>query len=229
MKIFGRKKNYGSGRSIPVPAILAIIFGLAVALASGIYYQRYISTHQAMTQVIVPAHNINAYSQINPGDLTWRQVPVGAVEPGTARKPDDLVGKVALAELYQGEQVRLERVGEVSTDDKQVIAVNIDLARSGGGYFSPGDLVDVYFAETENVSGAILASNARLLQLVDAQGNPITPNQQGGLLQQASQSAQAPRTPAVAVLAVSPADIPQVARGAASGSRGIVLVKKMMP
>ncbi|MDK2816258.1 MAG: pilus assembly protein CpaB [Moorella sp. (in: firmicutes)] len=226
MKIFGRNKNYGSGRSIPVPVILAIIFGLGVAVTSGLYYQRYISTHQAMTQVIVPAHNINAYNLIKAGDLTWRQVPVGAVEPGTARKPEDLIGKVALVELYQGEQVRLERVGEAANEDRQVIAVNIDLARSGGGYFSPGDLVDVYFAETENVPGAILASNARLLQLVDAQGNPIVPNQQAGLLQQ---SAQAPKTPAVAVLAVSPADIPQVARGAANGSRGIVLVKKMKP
>lgn len=223
MKIFGRNKNYGSGRSIPVPVILAIIFGLGVAVTSGLYYQRYINTHQAMTQVIVPAHNINAYSLIKAGDLTWRQVPVGAVEPGTARKPDDLIGKVALAELYQGEQVRLERVGEAANEDRQVIAVNIDLARSGGGYFSPGDLVDVYFAETENVPGAMLASNARLLQLVDVQGNPIVPNQQAGLLQQA---AQAPKTPAVAVLAVNPSDVAQVVRGRPPGRKGLFWSKK---
>jgi len=198
-------------RGLSVPLILAVVFGLAVAFFSTVKLLEYAQNNQPTLKVPVPVRDIPMYHEITAKDLELRPILAGGREPNTVLEPNQLVGKVTVAPLYKSEQIRRERVVDRQQFDssKHIIAVSVSLVRSAGGTVAPGDLVDVWWLQGVNIPGAILATDARVVEMKDAQGK------QPGVA-----------VPAVAVLAVKPEEVPQVVWGAEEGSKNVVLVKK---
>lgn len=217
-------------KKIPLTLVAAIVIGLVVAGASSLYLFRYASSQQPTDRAPVPNRDILAYEEITLKDLEWRTIPAGGFEPGAAKTPEEIVGKIAMTTLYKGEQIRLERLtGRAEFDaSQQLIAVNVDLTRSGGGNINPGDLVDVYWLEGGQVPGSLVARDAVVISVRDAQGRLIA-GQAGGSGISLLPEGQTPPLPAVATLAVKPAEVGLTVRGAWGDSANIVLVKKFRP
>ncbi len=241
MRLFGRRKRgaetrervsaapaEGGKKGLSLRALLPAVLGLAVAAASWLYLQQYLATHQKTEEITVPARDIPPYTVITDSDLMRRTILAGAREPGAAITPGELAGRMALVPLYRGEQVRRERLADPAEADRFLVTVAVDPVRANG--VEPGDLVDVYLVKSEDVPGALLASDARVVALRDGNGNPLVRQPPAGLAGAVQQAAQpGAGVPAMATLAVRPGDAPQVIRGAANGSKGIALVRKFRP
>lgn len=217
------------------PTVLAVVIGIAVALFAAIQLRHYTMTHVETVNVPVPAHDIPPYTVITPGDLTWRAVVKGGEEPGAARSPSEVVGKLSLSTLYRGEQIKKERLVDAKlVKGKQIVSVNIDVSRSIGGSLQPGDLVDVWWVPIDSstepgVGWVKVASNAVVLDVRDSSGRSVL--QRSGSVQQAiAGSIGVPATPpAVAILVVDSSEVPRVIGGASPKSQNVVLAKKFAP
>lgn len=215
-------------RKLPWRTIIAVIFGLAVTACSWWYLQQYIATHQKLEQITVLSRDMPAYTVITPADIGTRTIIAGAREPNAIINAQELIGKMAATKLYKGEQVRRERL--IITDEdknRQIVTVSIDPVRWNA--VVPGDLVDVYWVPNENIPGAILALNARVVEIRDGEGTPVSSAPPSGMAAAVQQGTQTNKVPAMVTLSVKPEEVPQMVRGAAAGSKGVVLVKKLRP
>lgn len=206
-----------------IPLLIAIAGGILVAGAAAFFLLRELPVkQQTLVRVPVPAHDISAYATVNAEDLEWRAIE--AVPPGVIADPGQVVGKVAAVPLYKGELIIPQRLMDVQRLDasRRIVAVNVDLVRSGGGAIKPGDIVDVYWLANADTPGALFASDARVVALNDAQGAAAGQARTTIPGQPAQQT-----LPALAVLAVKAEEAPQVARGALEKSNNVVLVKKL--
>jgi pilus assembly protein CpaB len=118
--------------------------------------------------VIVAARTIPVRTLIRLEDLELKQLPVGSVPPDAATALDNVVGRVALVQLYPGEAVLDQRLLEPNTvssdgrtalfitEDDVLVAVPAQDALSQSGMLKPGDKVDVQFSldfPVERISG----------------------------------------------------------------------------
>lgn len=217
------------------PTLLAVVIGLIVAFIAAYQLRQYTNTHVETVRVPVPARDIPPYTVITSGDLTWRIVVKGGEEPGAIRDPSDAVGRLALSTLYKNEQIKKERLIDAKlVKDKQIVSVNVDIARSIGGSLQAGDLVDVWWVPADSstepgVGWMKIASNTIVLDVRDSSGKSVF--QQGGVVQQAlAGSIGVPATPpAVAILVVDSTEVPKIIGGASPKSQSIVLSKKFVP
>lgn len=209
--------------------LIAVIVGLAVAGISVYYLLNFAADYQEMTEIITPKENIDAYEELTSVKIGIKSVPAGSVDKFTAVDLGQVLGKVTTVPLYRGSWIDIRNLTrkELADTSKQHVAVNVNLTRSVGGMLKPGDIVDVYYIIGEQVPGALLAENCRVLKLMDSMGNEIGKDKStGGLLEEAKKAAQRAGLPAVAVLAVDPDVVPKLIRGSFDKSTGIVLVKK---
>lgn len=226
-----RKKDIGpisSPRRFPWKTLAGAVIGLVVAAGSFVYLQQYIATNQKTEQVIVPVRDIPPFTVISTGDLTHRTILAGAREPGAVVNVQELAGKMSTTAIYKGEQVRRERLAEPAESDRPVVTVNIDPVRVNGA--GPGDIVDVYLVKSEDVPGALLAVDARVVAVKDASGVPIgsnAPVSVAGTIKDVAQVTA--KAAAMVTLSVKFEEASQVIRGSANGSKGIVLIKKLKP
>ncbi|MDI6813987.1 MAG: hypothetical protein QMD10_10655 [Desulfitobacteriaceae bacterium] len=220
---FQKRNDIGKPKRVPWSVILVVFVGLAVAAGSWWYLQQYIATHQKTETIVVPAYDIPAYKVIEQADLANRTILLGAREPNAVLNPGEIVGKMASTTLYKGEQIRRERLSDPVTLDRPEVTVNIDPVRVNG--VLPGDIVDVYWVQSESIPGALLAVDARVISISNAEGVPLQRPQ--GQLAQLGQQIQQPGQqggPAMVKLSVKPEEVPQVVRGAIG--KNIVLVRK---
>jgi len=215
-----------------LPLVIAIVAGLAVALLSAKYLYVYVNTNKEMTRVPVPARNIAPYMVIEQQDVTWKEIVKGAEEQGCISDPSEAVGKISLSPLYQGEQIRRERLADASLlSGKQVVSINVDVARCVGGALKMGDLINVWWVIDPNLpSGWQLAAvDAVVLDIRDSSGKSLLA-QQTPIQSLAAGVSPAPSAPpAVAIIAVRAQDISRVVGGASPKSQNAVLVKKYAP
>ena len=101
-------------RNIRWPLIGAIAVGLIVAGFGGTQYKNYVNTNRETVRVLVPAKNIPPYTALRPGDFKWETIAKGGEAPGTVTDTEQLKGKISLSTLYQGEQIKIERIGDAS-------------------------------------------------------------------------------------------------------------------
>ncbi|MGQ9556093.1 MAG: Flp pilus assembly protein CpaB [Anaerolineae bacterium] len=111
---------------------------------------------EPVAPVVVAAAHISMTKAIKEGDVNLQEWPVDIIPEGAATVIDDVIGKVAMADIYPGEvvlSVRLadpditsENIAFTMPTDKVVFALppkdlmsNIDLLR-------PGDVVDILFS-----------------------------------------------------------------------------------
>lgn len=211
------------------PLLLSIVCGLGIAVFGAYQYQEYVQTHRETVKVIVASHNIMPYSVITPADLTEKQVVQGMEVPDAVVSADEAVGKIALTLLYGGEQIRRDKLGTKELhQDRQIVGVNINVARAAGGWLRPGDLVDVWWVpsgsqmEAPGAGWFLAAESAIVLDIRDSSGKSLFDHQQNSVIPNASQSAG----PAVAVLAVKEDQVQRVVGGAAPNSQNVVLTLK---
>ena len=214
-----------------LPTVAAVVIGLAVALLSTKYMLGYVNTHRETVRVPVLVRDVAPYTVISAEDVGWREIVKGGEEPGAARDPSEVIGKLALSALYKDEQISKERLGDPSlVAGRQIISLNVDVTRSVGGWLRAGDLVDIWWVSDAGQPGAgwsLAATDAVVLDVRDSAGRSVIPRavpvQQ--LIAGAPQ-AQPANPPAVAVLAVKNEDVPRVVGGASPKSQNIVLTKK---
>ncbi|MHB1127557.1 MAG: Flp pilus assembly protein CpaB [Bacillota bacterium] len=205
------------------PILVSVVLGLAVAGASAYYLLKFSAENQKLTQIVVPKREIPAFGMLSSDNVGLMQVPVGSVSPNIAIDPSQVLGEITTTPLYPQEQIRLERLvkKEMADTSKVDVAVNVNLTRSVGGMLAPGDIVDIYFVKNEDMPAAVLATDSRVIAVLDGQGNNLA-NKNTNLID----SQNKPGLPAVAVVAVKPEEVAQVSRGSNEESKSIVLVKK---
>jgi Flp pilus assembly protein CpaB len=211
----------------------AVVLGIIVALLAATRLMRYTSTHVATEAVPVMSRNVGPYTVLQPGDIMIEQLVKGGRQPGTIESPADAVGKMATSPLYQGDQIEIGRLTDASlVRDRQIVAVNVDLARCVGGYLRPGDTVDAWWipsegnAQTPGIGWVQVAANAVVVDVKDSTGKSLFSGG-GNIVQQAliNSASSTAGSPAVAVLAVSDGDVSRIIGGAIPKSQNIVLAK----
>ncbi|MCL6639340.1 MAG: SAF domain-containing protein [Firmicutes bacterium] len=213
-----------------LPLLTALVVGLAVALVSAKYLYTYVNTNKEMTRVPVPAYNIPPYTVITPQDITWKEVVKGAEEPGTISDPSEAAGKISLSTLYQGEQIRRERLADAGLLlNRQVLSINVDVTRCVGGALKMGDLVNVWWVidPSQPTGWQLAAADAVVLDIRDSAGRSLLAQQ--GPVQSLSATfsqVQSSAPPAVVIMAVYPQDVSRIVGGASPKSQNAVLVKK---
>lgn len=202
--------------------LASIVCGLVMAAVGFLYFQNQMAAAgQDSLRVPVPARDLPRYHMITEDDLDFRTVP--QADPGVVTEVGEVVGQMAETTLYEGEQIRRERLGVVSpVTGYHQISINVDLARSGGA--RPGDVVDIYKLNEAQPMGAHqpVAVDAIVLAVLDGQGNSIYGDK--NWTDKALQTGAKP--PAVIRLAISPANISQVVDGARPGGTHMVVVVK---
>lgn len=214
MLFFNRKGNTSiPNTSLPKrkaawPLILATAAAVLVFCGSLYYLQDQLKTETRTIPVPVAKTVIPRGAMVSKQDIEYLALP--EIPQNCAVTADQVVGKVALTTIYQGEPFRRERL-EVTEPDKQEVTINIDLARSG--LAAPGDLVDIYLLREETswaYRGELVALNAVVRSVRDAQGQEVV----GGKL------------PAVVQVAVKPEEVARIVRGAGVKNAAYALVKK---
>ncbi len=228
--MFGGNKFGGS--SINWPVIAAITIGLVIAFLAATRLVSYTNTHVSMEAVPVMAHNVGPYTVLQPSDIAMQPEVKGSLQPGAISNSNDADGQMTTTPLYQGDQIESNSlVNPVQVTGKEIVTVNIDLARGDAGYLKPGDLCDAWWipgdesAQTPGVGWVQVTSNAVVVDIKDSSGKSLFAG--GNAVEQAIiGSSGSVETPAVAVLAVNEADVSRIVGGSMPKSQNIVLVKK---
>jgi hypothetical protein len=231
--LFGSNKF--SRTNINWPIIAAVVLGLLVAAIAATRLMRYTNTHIAMESVLVMAHDVGPYTVLQASDIVAQQEVNGSRQPDTINSPSDAIGKMTTITMYQGDQVEERRLADpAQVQDRQLVSINIDLARSDAGYLRPGDIADAWWipsggnTQTPGIGWVQAATNAVLVDIKDSTGKSLFSGVGVGLVQQAlvPSGSQAAGSPAVAVLAVNASDVSKIIGGAVPKSENIVLTKK---
>ena len=139
-----------------VALMVALGISLGVLTAIGVYVTvQQTSALRAQTEtssVVVPVHPIIAHSQIRAEDVTLQQEHRSDVPPQAATVVADVVGKVALTDLYPGQAVLTPQVttpdnarslGYTLPAGMEAIELPTPDLVSGAGAIAPGDRIDV--------------------------------------------------------------------------------------
>lgn len=130
--------------------IILIILGLTLALGSAYGMYKFTGNMEKKVAVAVVTKNIKAYGKFEPGNVQMTQLPAKYVLPNAVTNINMLEGKEALVNMYQGEQVLQDRVGEgavkPSEDERLFFIPAKDVV------MRPGQKVDIYMVYTPGKS-----------------------------------------------------------------------------
>ena len=186
----------GSNRNKAV-LMLAAVFGILSALlmfaflnksgggSSSSAVDQAINAGNGAESVVVVTTNIQPGDRITSGMLTTKTMPATALLTGHATRSEDVVGKVATAPIFAGEQVidaKVTSYAGASTlsykvpEGKRALSVMVPHeAWVAGGLVQPGDRVDIYGittltktdpltnTERPDVVAGIIAQNVEVL------------------------------------------------------------------
>jgi Flp pilus assembly protein CpaB len=139
-----------------IPALAVILALVTTAVVVGflqsLQRRTAVAPQVPMADVVVAAHTIATRHIITANDLKVVQVPASAVHPRALRAPGQVVGKVAVTEIYDGEQVIGDMLAPADVGaslsyvvPKGMLAVTIAVneVEDVAGFIAPGDRVDV--------------------------------------------------------------------------------------
>lgn len=214
----------------PLPLILALAVGIGVSGGSWWYLQKHMPAKPNTTKVIVAAKDIEANHSIEPSDLSETEMLPQNIDPKGIKDPSQIIGKVALTGISRGEQFNPDKITDpkliLGADEREVAVPIKDLAQVVGNSLKIGSTVDVYWVVNPDTPGALVAQNARLLELRTKDGQPIREEApktalQAGVQQVTGNGQQ--QVPGIVVLAVKNDQVANITRSVAGGS--IVLAK----
>ncbi len=139
---------------IPVAAAaLALVTTLAIIGYLQSLQQRVAITPQVKTEAVVVARaNIPERKVVSVDFLEFRQMPATAIHPLAARRLEDVTNRVAVAPMFAGEQVLMNKLAPagitvglsyVLPKDKRAMTIAVNEVIGVAGFVFPGDRVDV--------------------------------------------------------------------------------------
>ncbi len=150
-----------------IKGILWIIIALLTSITAGfIAYitlinattQKAACDTSALTEVVVTSRSINTGRMLTQGDLTTEEMPVRLLPDGAFRHVADVIGMVALTDLYPGEIVLSQklakpdivsgngRIAAVLAEDHVIMAIPTTDLMSNINLLKPGDQVDILYS-----------------------------------------------------------------------------------
>lgn len=213
---------------LPYFAIIAV--GLSVAGGSLFYLQQSTTAKENYVPVPVPKQDIEMNAKLERGDIVLKEFPAEAILPGTVTDQGQLIGKYAAEKLKAGWPIEADSLtGDNIYEDKYIVVINVDYARSAGA--RPGNIVDVYCYKYEDQlwtpgqGATLVATNAIVLSVGNKNGKQYTYTEA-----QASGASfgmpVAQDTIGSVRLAVQPDQAPKVVPGAIPEDKHFVLVIK---
>lgn len=212
------------------PIILAILIGIGISYYLFLQAQTYTNEHVETVRVPVAVKEIPPYHKITSGDVNWQNIVKGGEDKTAISNIDEALGKVAVETIYPGEQIKKQRLmNATEINDKQIVAINIDLTRCVGGAITSGDLVDVWWVPgqgtvTPGSSVQLLSTNAIVIDIRDSSGKSVIDTNKTIYSSLAGGTVSSP--PAVALLAINKRDARNCIVGASPASQNVVFVKK---
>ncbi|NSW82725.1 MAG: SAF domain-containing protein [Syntrophothermus sp.] len=193
---------------IPLPIIVGIAVALIVFAGSFYFLQKKMAQESQTIMVPVAKNLIVQGKQLESQDIDYK--PYKVMPDNCAGSEAEIVGKIASANIFKGEPFRKERLADAFTD-KQYVALNVDLARSG--LVKAGDLADIYLLRDDTswaYLGELVASNAVVADVRDVNGQPAADG----------------KIPAVVQVLVKAEEVPKIVRGSGYQNKSYALVKK---
>jgi hypothetical protein len=215
-------------RKIPIVAILAIVIGVAVTGYS--YYKSggLAKPAQAYVAIPVPSTEISSYTTITRNDIVLKEYMPGTEPQGIIMEPEGLIGKVAIKNLHKDMPITPNEISDLtSLPNLEVVSVNVDAARAAGA--QQGDIVDVYWIKTDQTGQATatpVASNARVVEICDANGNPTSATQSSTMAPVANAFKTTNGASIIYRLLIKPEEVSGVVAGGAPKNTSVALVKK---
>jgi pilus assembly protein CpaB len=149
-----------------IPLALAGLLGLsAVALIRNFLMkqrqaleqekERLLADYRSPIEVIAAIKDLPEGTALTKEHLGFITIPEKFVQPYATQNPQDLVGKVTLVPIAEGEQVLMNKVrrpeevrkmntlSTITPEGKRAITISVDQITGVGGMVTPGDMVDV--------------------------------------------------------------------------------------
>lgn len=122
--------------------LILILLGLIIAVGSAYGMYIYTGNLERKINVAVVIKNIKAYEKIEPGNVQLVSMPAKYILPNAVTNINALVGKEAKVDMYRGEQVIQDRIGEgiikPSTNERLIFIPTQDVI------MKQGEKVDIY-------------------------------------------------------------------------------------
>ena len=171
--------------------LLAIAFGLAAALGTYKYITNLRENYRVdgnFAQIAVAVQKIPSKTQITAQMIEFKDIPGKYVSPGAIMDTKDAVGKLAVTDIYPGEQLLQNKltgknspVGNLALKVKtgqRAVTVAVNDVSALAGLVSPGDRVDVLTTldvQNESVT-TTLFENIEVLAINQETDNTVNNN-----------------------------------------------------
>lgn len=149
-----------------LPIAFAIIMGLVAVGLTRQYlqqeqrklqreWQRLSENYKDPIEVVVASKDLAEGTTIEAAQLKMASVPDRFVQPYATRSPQDLIGKVTVAPMAEGEQILLNKLrrpeqvpvgstlSALTPKGKRAVTIGVDTMSGVGGFVRPGDTVDL--------------------------------------------------------------------------------------
>lgn len=171
--------------------VLLIVVALVVAAYGTMQLKAFLESQTPLEQVLVAKNDILPYSVITADDLGHMSLPVGSRMEGAIQDSTQVIGKLAAATIYRGEQILPQKLSVsplVLNSEERAVGIPVDLVRSIGMTVKAGDRVDVYWLPEETLGlperegevnlqpAQLVAQDATVLTVVTRESN-VTPEE----------------------------------------------------
>ncbi|NLN47963.1 MAG: hypothetical protein GX154_02485 [Clostridiales bacterium] len=202
---------------------LALLIGIGIAVFAYTAINKQVEEATQTVQIVVLQTDVDAFSSISPKNITTKAVPPNIVDDFTVTSPEQITELFTSAPLYAGKPIDIRNIVDPKEDmqDKQVVGVFIDSARYAG--VTEGDIVDIYRVDTTpGVSSPCVASNSRVLKIIDDKGFAVQKLAKGTVTEAGS-----PSMPHIVYLLINPSEVPFVVQGSVEQEKThLALAKK---
>lgn len=139
--------------------LLATIMALITGLVVYIFINNLQKTVEASgeiptTPVVVAVKSISENTVIDTEMLEVRELPTISVTPGTARTPEELVGKIAKFPISPGEQIVIQKLKIPGStegtdlsyrlkDNERAMTISVNETTGVAGFIRAGDFIDI--------------------------------------------------------------------------------------
>lgn len=207
---------------------MAIIISIVVAYVGVTGFKQEATSQKEMAVVIVANKTIAPYTILDKENLKKIQVPKDRIDPHAINNAEELFGKITTARIFSNEQVRKEKISsDLNIKDKEIVAINVDMVRSGAGWIQSGDIVDVWdlggSAKTSGTNNALIVPNAIVLDLRNSAGKSVYANT-NEVMASITSSITPSSSPTIAILVVDSSQTHNIV--SAAKNQNAVLVKK---
>lgn len=118
-------------------------------------WQRLAENYKNPVDVVIAAKDLGEGTTLEAAHLTMASIPDRFIQPYASRSPQELIGKVTVAPVAEGEQIlanKLRRADQVPAGStlssltpkgRRAVTISVDAVTGVGGLIRPGDAVDV--------------------------------------------------------------------------------------